>query len=94
MSGEEGKAATDVRDAHGMALPGKTGKLAEGKAVHEKAERKFDKKAFLTMTLAGWLCGVMMWIAFTYVAGEVDVKSLFGAMFGGMLSGWAMFALS
>jgi hypothetical protein len=93
MSGDEVE-VPEVRDTHGMALPGKTGKLAEGKAVHEKAERKFDKNAFLTMTIAGFLCGLMMWIAFSYVAGEVDVKSLVGALFGGVLSGWAMFALS
>jgi hypothetical protein len=36
----------------------------------------------------------MMWAAFTVVGGEIDLVSLFGAIMGGLVSGWAIYALS
>ena len=62
---------------------------------HEKGERGgFDRAAFLTLSAAGIICGICMWVAFSYVGGSADPKTLVGAIFGGWLSGLAIFSLS
>jgi hypothetical protein len=58
--------------------------------------RKMSEKmgAFLTMSLCGILCGIMMWIAFAWVAKTATVEDFVGATIGGWISGVAMYALS
>lgn len=58
--------------------------------------RKMSEKmgAFLTMSLCGILCGIMMWIAFAWVAKSATVEDFVGATIGGWISGVAMYALS
>ena len=74
--------------------PLEEGKVGPERIVHEKAERETDWGAFKVLSLAGALCGVMMWVAFSWVGQDVDVATLPGAVLGGLVSGWAIFALS
>ena len=91
-----GDGLTDENEGSEMppAVPDRTGKLADGRAVHEKAERKVDWKAFGTLSAAGIICGVCMWVAFSWVGQTVDLESLVGAIFGGWLAGVSIFALT
>lgn len=74
--------------------PVEEGAEAPGRGFRKKEESGFDAKAFYTLSLAGITCGVCMWLAFSWVGGTVDLKSLVGAVFGGWLSGLAIFVLS
>ena len=69
-------------------------KVGPERIVHEKSVGKTDWGAFKVLSIAGALCGVMMWIAFSWVGQEVDIATLPGAVLGGLVSGWAIFALS
>lgn len=70
-------------------------KVGPERLVHEKQERPGpDMKALYTLLASGAICGVCMWIAFTFVGGEVDLASLFGAVVGGVISGGAIYALT
>jgi hypothetical protein len=84
MTGQDNAGLPDVEEP----------KVGPERIVHEKEERSFDVGAFKTLSLAGALCGTMMWAAFTVVGGEIDLVSLFGAIMGGLVSGWAIYALS
>jgi K+-transporting ATPase A subunit len=70
-------------------------KVGPERIVHEKEDRPGpDWKALYTLLGAGAICGVCMWVAFTFVGGEVDLASLFGAVVGGVVSGGAIYALT
>lgn len=63
--------------------------------VHEKEERAgLDVKSLGTLLGSGVICGVCMWIAFSFVGGSVDMAALFGAVMGGLVSGGAIYALT
>ena len=69
-------------------------KVGPERIIYEKAEGETDWGAFKVLSIAGALCGLMMWAAFSWVGGEIDVATLPGAILGGLLSGWAIFALT
>ena len=62
--------------------------------VYEKAVGGFDWKVFLTLIGSGIICGVCMWIAFSFVGGSIDLEALSGAIVGGVVSGAAIYALT
>jgi hypothetical protein len=70
-------------------------KVGPERIVHEKEDRpSFDKKALGTLLGAGAICGVCMWVAFSFVGGSLDFAALFGAVVGGLVSGGAIYALT
>lgn len=69
-------------------------KVGPERIVHEKTGKEFDFGAFKVLTVAGAICGACMWVAFSWVGQEINLATLPGAILGGMLSGWAIFALS
>jgi hypothetical protein len=70
-------------------------KVGPERLVHEKEDRPgFDKKALGTLLGAGAICGVCMWVAFSFVGGSLDLAALFGAVVGGLISGGAIYALT
>ena len=70
-------------------------KFGPERLVHEKEDRPgFDKKALGTLLGAGAICGVCMWVAFSFVGGSLDFAALFGAVVGGLISGGAIYALT
>jgi hypothetical protein len=90
-----------MREVTGMAeddkgLPDVTEpKVGPERIVHEKEERGgADLKALGTLLGAGSICGVCMWIAFSFVGGSLDFAALFGAVVGGLVSGGAIYALT
>jgi hypothetical protein len=70
-------------------------KVGPERLVHEKEERGgVDVKALGTLLGSGVICGVCMWIAFSFVGGSADFAALFGAVIGGLVSGGAIYALT
>jgi hypothetical protein len=70
-------------------------KVGPERMVHEKEERGgADVKALGTLLGAGAICGVCMWVAFSFVGGSLDFAALFGAVVGGLVSGGAIYALT
>ena len=70
-------------------------KVGPERLVHEKEERGgADMKALGTLLGAGAICGVCMWVAFSFVGGSLDFAALFGAVIGGLVSGGAIYALT
>jgi hypothetical protein len=69
-------------------------KVGPERLVHEKEVSAFDFGAFKVLSIAGAICGICMWGAFSWVGGEVNLETLPGAIFGGLVSGWAIFALT
>jgi len=72
------------------------GKAAVASSPAAEMTRKMSEKmgGFLTMSICGILCGVMMWIAFAWVSKSASFEDFFGATLGGWISGVAMYALS
>jgi hypothetical protein len=70
-------------------------KVGPERLTHEKEERGGpDVKALGTLLGAGAICGVCMWVAFSFVGGSLDFAALFGAVVGGLVSGGAIYALT
>lgn len=70
-------------------------KVGPERMVHEKEDRAgLDKKALATLLGSGAICGVCMWVAFSFVGGSLDFAALFGAVVGGLVSGGAIYALT
>jgi len=70
-------------------------KVGPQRLVHEKEERKErDWGSVGTLVGSGIICGVCMWIAFSFVGGSIDLAALFGAVVGGAISGGAIYALT
>jgi len=70
-------------------------KVGPQRLVHEKQERKErDLGSLWTLIGSGVICGVCMWVAFSYVGGSLDFAALFGAVVGGVVSGGAIYALT
>ena len=84
-----------MADTKGSGLPDvEEPKVGPGRLVHEKEVRTTDWRSLYTLLGAGALCGVMMWVAFSFVGGSVDLAALFGAVIGGLVSGGAIYALT
>ena len=62
--------------------------------VYEKQEGGTDVKALLTLLGSGMICGVCMWVAFSFVGGSIDLEALSGAIVGGAISGAAIYSLT
>ena len=70
-------------------------KVGPERLVHEKEERGgLDTRALGTLLGSGAICGVCMWVAFSFVGGSLDFAALFGAVIGGLVSGGAIYALT
>lgn len=69
-------------------------KFGPERLVYEKEVHFSDFRALLILLVSGVICGIMMWIAFSFVGGSIDLKALFGAVIGGLVSGGAIYALT
>jgi hypothetical protein len=69
-------------------------KFGPERMEYEKEVRGGDRKSLYTLLGSGAICGVCMWVAFSFVGGTVVVADLMGAILGGLISGAAIYALT
>ena len=69
-------------------------KVGPERMEYEKEVRGGDRKALYTLLGSGAICGVCMWVAFSFVGGTVIIEDLVGAVIGGLISGAAIYALT